>query len=182
MKKEEERRRERREEDQNGAGAWLLGATTMHSEKEPDVEGDRRQGSRQHIQGFKGLGVRVPLQQRTPGSMGVCGDPGGSSSVAVLTPTWRQASEMGVRLGRAEPVAFVSSPQLLSLSGYNLSRTPEFKQLLKLGLKQSWGRMINSVLVALPRPPEPCWGTSLPSPPLCLSPEESHALAEKGTS
>lgn len=65
------------------------------------------------------------------------GDPGGSSSVAVLTPTQRQASEMGVRVGRAEPAAFVSSPQLLSLSGYNLSRTLGFKQLLKLGLKQS---------------------------------------------
>lgn len=39
-----ERRRERREEDQDGARAWLLGAT-MHSEKEPDVEGDRRQGA-----------------------------------------------------------------------------------------------------------------------------------------
>lgn len=158
MRKEEERRREKREEDQDGAGVWLLGATIMHSEKEPDVEGDRRQGAGVQAAhpGLRGLGGKGLPAARTPTGLGVWGDPAGSSSVAALTPTQRQASEMGVRVGRAEPATFVSSPQLLSLSGYNLSRTTEFKQLLKLGLKQSWGRMLNSALAALLRPPEPC--------------------------
>lgn len=63
-----------KEEDRDGAGAWLLGATAMHSKKEADAEEDCRRkllGSRRCIQGFKGLGVRVAHVARTPGDLGM---------------------------------------------------------------------------------------------------------------
>lgn len=99
----------------------------MHSEKEPGIKGDRRQGAGVQAAhpGLQGLGGKGRPAARTPGGLGVWGDPGGSASVAALTPTQRQASEMGVKVGRAEPATFVSSPQLRSLSGCNLSRTPK---------------------------------------------------------
>lgn len=79
----------------------MLGATAMHSKKEPDTEeGGRRGelGSRWHIQDSEGLGVGTAQAARTPGG------PGGRCSGAALTlstPPPRQACGVGTGGGEA---------------------------------------------------------------------------------